>query len=162
MASYNGVLWEHWSGADGCREARGCTSTVGSLCHIMLGGSVGEAVFGIGGLRPHRTEWGSVSSIAPVPWLPDAPRGAAVWRSAHGLVTSAWEAVREGSGEWRLWVNVTVPPLSTRAEVRVMMPKPALPTGVCAWECGLASPAGAPSAVQEWVSFDAGHGHRRC
>ena len=40
MASYNGVLWEHWSGADECRQAGGCTSTVGSLCHIMLGASL--------------------------------------------------------------------------------------------------------------------------
>jgi hypothetical protein len=157
MANYNGVLWEHWSGADKCKLEGGCTSTVGSLNHIMLGGSVGEAVFGIGGLRPQSSSGNA--SIAPVPWLVGAPLGAAVLRNTEGLVSSSWAATNMGKSEWSLWVNATVP-VGSRADVKVMVPQYAQSIAVCAWECGLTA-EGTGITHDSWVSFDAAYGYRR-
>eukprot|EP00035_Acanthoeca_spectabilis_P028353 m.470259 g.470259 ORF g.470259 m.470259 type:complete len:570 (-) comp29594_c0_seq1:499-2208(-) len=84
MAKSTSTVWAHPDGADGYNGR--CTSHN----HIMQGGSVGEAIFGIGGIRPDFVR-GMVPNVArtaashlllaPVPWLPDAPRGATVWRT---------------------------------------------------------------------------------
>ena len=88
---------------------------VGSLNHIMYGGSVGAAVFGIGGIRPNPS---GRPSLAPIPWLPDAPRGAVVWQSRAGILSAAWAAATSGLGKtWKLWVNVTIPAASGGANV---------------------------------------------
>ena len=56
-----------------------------------------SAVFGIGGIRPFAPSVGGGQRVvAPVPWLPDAPRGSAVWRSSAG-VTSAVRACNHAS-----------------------------------------------------------------
>ena len=107
--------------------------------HNLLGGSISEAVFGIGGLRSHQDAHRTSTTIAPVPWLPSAPRGSAVWRSEKGMVTTSWSAVNDSTGWW-LWVNASVPPLSLGAVVKVMMPKNVLQSDVCAWECGFGVP----------------------
>jgi hypothetical protein len=138
-------------------------------------GSVGEGLFGIGGIRPgfmreevpaadDSTQDETRLLLAPVPWLPDAPRGAAVWRTAAGQTSTSWAASddRESHGSWGVWVNVTVPPAEsgTAAEVSVMVPQGAQSDAVCAWECGLGGPKVAAFESQ-WVSFDssssAGH-----
>jgi len=46
MANSTGTLWAHPGGADGYRGR--CSSHN----HIMMGGSVGEALYGIGGIQP--------------------------------------------------------------------------------------------------------------
>ena len=71
--------------------------------------------------------------LAPVPWLPDAPRGAAVWGTAAGLTSTSW-AVRTDleSGHWSVWVNVTVPAAGGAADVKVMVPQSAQRDAVCA------------------------------
>jgi hypothetical protein len=51
------------------------------------GGSVGAAVFGIGGIQPFPGASGR-RVIAPVPWLVDAPRGSAVWQSRAGAIAA--------------------------------------------------------------------------
>ena len=174
MAKYGGTLWENWANANGCDTPAGCDNTnvqatgkgVGSLNHIMYGGSVGSAVFGIGGIQPFPIGDGSPyrTSVAPVPWLPDAPYGSAVWRSLAGVTAAAWAAhagaggVGRGSTAndqgWHVWVNVTVAATGS-AHIKVMMPQSAQPSSVCAWECG----STAPTFTSEWVSFDAGGGH---
>lgn len=158
MAESTGTLWAHPGSADGDRGR--CSSHN----HIMQGGSVGEALFGIGGIRPSfvrgtRPEGGRAGQrllIAPVPWLSDAPRGAAVWRTAAGEASASW-AVSTGlsTGHWSGWVNVTVPAAGGGADVKVMVPRSAQSIGVCAWECGLVLPGKKPFTAR-WVSFDGG------
>jgi hypothetical protein len=157
MAKYGGTLWENWKNADACDTAVGCTF-VGSLNHIMYGGSVGEAVFGIAGIQPFSSTGGR-PSLAPIPWLPDAPRGAAVWRSRAGVTSTAWAATSVESGRWHVWVNVTVPAGGGGADVQVMLPQSAQPDAVCVWECGLAESMSVSSFASKWVSFDASGGH---
>ena len=149
------------------------------LCIFVLrrwrryGGSVGSAVFdigGIGGVQPH-VPLGPTSSarpserrvLAPVPWLPDAPRGSTVWRTHSGTISTAWAAHASNDSSWRVWVNVSVPAASSGAEVRVMLPRSTAPGDVCAWECGLSSSSLPSSSTMthdtHWISFDAGGGH---
>jgi hypothetical protein len=238
MAKYGGTLWENWDNANGCDTPTGCSAHknpsstgfgVGSLNHIMYGGSVGTAVFGIGGIQPFvpptaangtnlaphtptdrlhlestaarsRNGGGSFGrpNVAPVPWLPDAPRGSAVWRSKLGVTSASWAAsgptgtgggtdgdvahggtgVADGATEWHVWVNVTVPPGSSGANIQVLLPAKATAAKVCAWECGAvdasaaggvgvggaataATSASAPSFTSDWVTFDAGGGHHQ-
>ena len=122
MAKSTGTLWAHPGGADGDRGK--CSSHN----HVMQGGSVGESLFGIGGIQPSfvRTS-GSVTDgipselplvLAPVPWLPEAPLGAAVWRALSGVVSTRWAArVDNDTGNWSAWVNVTVPVDTALAQV---------------------------------------------
>ncbi len=167
MARYGGTLWESWHNADGCDTPDGCAEGpkaettfggIGSLNHIMFGGSVSAAVFGIGGVGP-----GGISAVAPVPWLPDAPLGAAIWRSSAGPTASAW-AVASGESQerWRLWVNASIPVGAGDAAIRVMLPQGTAADNVCAWECGNHPDLPTPtrSFTDEWVAFDAGGGHR--
>ena len=159
MAASTGTIWAHPGGADG---SNGHCSSHG---HIMQGGSVGDGLFGIGGIRPSfmrgevptdaRTEDAKPLLLAPVPWLPEAPRGAAVWRSGAGIASTSWAAQsdRESSG-WAVWVNATVPVESSVAEIHVMVPQ-AAQNEVCAWECGFGHAATAGAAFKaQWVSFD--------
>ena len=137
----------------------------------MYGGSVGAAVFGIGGIEPIAPLSGGRKSVAPIPWLPDAPRGAAVWRSLAGATSVSWAATMLGDGAaasstpgvgWHVWVNVTVPAASNSVNVKVMLPVLAEPGGVCAWECGLSDVLSTAAAfTSQWVSFDAGGGHHQ-
>lgn len=169
MAKYGGTLWENWKNANGCDTKTGCenpdvnlnSSTagkgVGSLNHIMYGGSVGSAVFGIGGIHPFGLD-GEQINIRPIPWLPDAPLGAAVWRSRAGVVAAAWAASSEAS---HVWINVTVPAASAGASIQVMLPQSVEPANVCAWECGTDAPGDASTYTSEWISFDAGGGYNR-
>lgn len=171
MAKYGGTLWESWDNANGCDTPAGCAKKHGfSLNHIMHGGSVSQAVFGIGGVQPLMPDSSSSAPasaplrlrIAPVPWIPDAPRGAAVWRSRAGVASSAWAASESArtKAAWQLWVNATVPANSGRtAEIRVMLPTSASKDSVCVWECGLSSGAGS-FVESDWVSFDVSGGHR--
>ena len=153
---------------------------------LRYGGSVGAAVFGIGGIQPFSSpSWPRTDdfvSVAPIPWLPDAPRGAAVWRSRTGVISASWAAITistatktrpsdtSASGAatsdaaWHVWVNVTVPPTSssTGANISVMLPSSATPGGVCAWECGQANGVGEPVAyTTRWISFDSAGGHEQ-
>ena len=60
------------------------------ILYLLLGALAGTmaGLFGIGGIRPYfvhgevptdvRTEVAQTLLLAPVPWLPDAPRGASV------------------------------------------------------------------------------------
>lgn len=123
----------------------------------MFGGSISAAVFGIGGVGP-----GAISAVAPVPWLPDAPRGAAVWRSSAGPTAAAWAAASGGSQErWRLWVNASIPVGGGGAAIRVMLQHGATAKNVCAWECGNSIfPAPKRPFSDEWIAFDAGGGRR--
>ena len=121
-----------------------------------------QAVFGIGGIQPFGSASGSRAGIAPVPWLPEAPRGSAVWRSQHGGVSAAWSAEPPGGTvtttglvPWHAWVNVSVPALSDGASVQVMLPRSTEPAAFCAWECGRTT----ATYTSRWVSFDAGGGH---
>ena len=54
----------------------------------MYGGSVGSAVFGFGGLSPFAPSVVKYQKLAPIPWLPDARQGSAVWRSVAGITSS--------------------------------------------------------------------------
>ena len=168
MARYGGTLWENWDNANGCDTPAGCEAPrgavqasgtgVGSLNHIMYSGSVGEAVFGIGGIQPFKSPAGDRPSVAPILWLPEAPRGSAVWRSRDGVISAAWSAAQEGltpGPTWHAWVNVTVPAASDGADIQVLLPRSTAPTAFCAWECGLAT----ATYNARWVSFDAGGGH---
>ena len=158
MANSTGTLWAHPSGADGYRGR--CSSHN----HVMMAGSVGEAIWTVGGISPSFVRGETFARelrLGPVPWLPDAPRGAAVWRTAAGAAATRWAAAADaGRGPWRLWVNATVPVGGGRAVLRVMLPEDATARTVCAWECGL---AGAPPAAfaSSWVAFDVGGGHWR-
>ena len=177
MAKSTGTLWAHPSGADGDRGK--CSSHN----HIMQGGSVGEAVFGIGGIRPAFLrgampgDGGSPGGerqqqhqlrLAPVAWLPEAPSGAAVWRTLAGPASASWAALHPPSdgdaagdaNDWSVWVNATVPVGTGTADVAVALPWSAQAAAVCAWECALAG-GGAPAASSgafeaQWVSFDGG------
>ena len=120
----------------------------------MYGGSVGSAVFGIGGIEPFAPSSGGRKSVAPIPWLEDAPRGSAVWRSRAGVTSAAWAASTEGG--WGVWVNVSLP-ASDGADVHVMLPRATQPSAVCAWECGLGGASA--SFTSTWVSFDGAGGH---
>ena len=114
-------------------------------------------MFGIGGIQPFAPSAGERQAVAPVPWLPDAPRGSAVWRSKAGVLSAAWAAATSGD-TWSLWVNVSVPSASVGADVHVMLPAATNPSAVCAWECGMAGLP--PSYASHWVSFDEGGGHQ--
>mgnify|MGYP001315923347 CR=1 FL=1 len=151
MARYGGTLWENWYDADGCDTAGGCNfKTAFSLNHIMYGGSVGEAVFGLGGLADAR-------HIAPVVWLPGAMRGAAVRRAEAGVAAVTWAAAADAAG-WQLWLNVTVPVGGARVDV--MLPGNASRDAACVWDCTAVSD---PPALytERWVGFDAAGGHYR-
>ena len=168
MANSTGTLWAHPGGSDGNKGK--CSSHN----HIMQGGSVGEAIFGLGGIEPGFMR-GEVPDalpttgklrLAPVPWIPDAPRGAAVWRTSAGVTSTRWEAVQQGPGEWKLWVNATVPIDGSDATLSVMLPQDAVADAVCAWECGLSDESVAGAADQgpaayaaNWIAFDGGGGH---
>jgi hypothetical protein len=180
MARYGGTLWENWHNADGCDTPAGCTQGpkvettyggVGSLNHIMFGGSVSAAVFGIGGVGPGAINRGAINrgaiigtAVGPVTWLPDAPFGATVWRSSAGPTAAAWAAAAAGESQerWRLWVNASIPVGGGGAAIRVMLPQGATAKEVCAWECGSHSDFPAPKRpfTDEWIAFDAGGGHR--
>jgi uncharacterized membrane protein YgcG len=189
MAQSTGTLWAHPGGADGNRGK--CSSHN----HIMQGGSVGEAVFGIGGIRPaflrgavpggggggprgdveqqQQQQQQQQLRLAPVPWLPEAPLGAAVWRTLAGTASTSWaarhrpsdvdaagDAVGDADEDWGVWVNATVPVGAGTADVAVALPRSAQATAVCAWECALAGgggPAASADAFEaQWVSFDGG------
>ena len=126
MAKYGGTLWENWSNANGCDTPSGCTNPristgvgVGSLNHIMFGGSVGSAVFGLGGIQPpfdsHSTSEKRSSDtpiritqfsndepikVAPIAWLPEVSRGSVVWRSQAGTVAASWSVSQTGEGDY--------------------------------------------------------------
>ena len=102
MANSTGTLWAHPGGSDGNKGK--CSSHN----HIMQGGSVGEAIFGLGGIEPGFMR-GEVPDalpttgklrLAPVPWIPDAPRGARTYggrarqmeRSLHLLMSDGKQA----------------------------------------------------------------------
>ena len=53
------------------------------------------AVFSIGGIEPFSSQ--SQQVIAPIPWLPDAPRGSSVWRSQSGVLAATWAASSDGT-----------------------------------------------------------------
>ena len=199
MAQYGGTLWENWHDLDGCDTAAGCDKFGFSLNHIMYGGSVSEAIFGIGGIRPLMpqpmaappTSSAAPSpaapqllrlQVAPVPWLTEAPRGTAVWRSREGVVSAAWAATAAqaranpapalalaAASAWHVWVNVSLPAgMVESADVQVMLPQSTERGGVCLWECGVADSdigerkGSALTLVEsEWVSFDGSGGHRR-
>eukprot|EP01048_Picozoa_sp_COSAG05_P000110 COSAG05_NODE_3_length_51333_cov_129.132080_10_plen_602_part_00 len=163
MAASTGTIWAHPGGADG---GNGHCESHG---HIMQGGSVGDGLFGVGGIRPHfmrgevpTTDVDTKSAkrllLAPVPWLPDAPRGAAVWRTDAGVASSSWAAQNDGGEspqQWSVWVNATVPAASDVSEIQVMVPHGAQSDAVCVWECGFADPAaGVAAFTSQWVSFD--------
>lgn len=159
MANYGGTLWENWANADTCDTAAGCTF-VGSLNHIMYGGSVSQAVFGIGGITPLLSDAQAVG-IAPVPWLPEAPRGGAVWRSGVGEVSVAWSAAFSTGGGFELSLNATVPAGAKIATIEVVLPRLSMPTAVCVDDCTFADAEGPfkPGFSSQWTSFDAGGGH---
>ena len=181
MAKFGGTLWENWDNANGCDTRNGCDTKdvqssgigVGSLNHIMYGGSVGAAVFLLGGIQPFSADSHSKRLVAPVPWLRDAPRGSAVWRSQAGVFSATWAASEDitsvmpagHASRWSVWVNVSVP-IGTAdddlgTDVRVMLPQSTHADAVCAWECGMAVgfPSSSPGYKSKWVSFDAGGGH---
>jgi hypothetical protein len=162
MAKSTGTLWAHPGGADGGDGK--CTSHN----HIMMGGSVGEALYGIGGIQPSfireavpdAGDFTEQLLLAPVPWLPDAPRGAAVWRTDAGMASTSWAAVADsGSSEtsWRVWVNVTIPVHCEESLVKIMVPKSAQPNAVCVWECGFQQQP-SPTFETRWTAFDDGGG----
>lgn len=167
MAESSGTLWAHPGAGDGYN------GRCNSHSHIMQGGSVGEAIFGIGGIRPAFVQ-GAMSGphgrksqeeeqllLAPVPWLPDAPRGAAAWRTTAGMASTCWDARTDlASGRWNVWVNVTIPAGVGEAVVAVMVPRSAQPSAVCAWECGFAHPPAA-AFKSEWISFGSSDGYRK-
>lgn len=139
----------------------------------MYGGSVGAAVFSIGGIQPFNSAHQGLRVVAPIPWLPDAPRGSTVWRSQEGVFAATWSASTDGSSlsagddavGWSVWVNVSIPIAalndgSGTADVHVMLPESTDASAVCAWECGLMDTS-TPSSryASEWISFDAGGGH---
>lgn len=113
--------------------------------------------------------------MAPVPWLPDAPLGAAVWRSLAGVTSASWAAspilsprASGGAGAgagvgnaaaaghaWHVWVNVSVAAASDGASIQVMLPQSAEPGNACAWECG----SFGGTFTSEWISVHAGGGH---
>ena len=82
-----------------------------------------------------------------------------MWRTKAGVASTAWSAsAADASGQWSVWVNVTVPPNSGSSEVQVMLPQSAAQRAeVCAWECG----GSAGAFTEDWVAFDGGGGHRR-
>ena len=129
----------------------------------MFGGSTSTAVFGIGGVGP----LGATSAVAPVPWPPGAPRGAAVHRSHAGPTAAAWAAARGGpAGRWRLWINASVPIGGGETGLHAMLPQDTAEASVCAWECGgpcrgghAGPPAPARPFTDAWVAFGAGGGH---
>jgi hypothetical protein len=148
------------------------SGTLADTGHVMRGGSIGEAVFGIGGIQPafdrgsgSESPSGSRLGLAPVPWLPDAPYGAAVWRTLAGVATARWAASVKQADHWQLWVNVSIPAGGGGADVTVMLPVSAQPSKVCVWECGLTassltSTSSSTDAVEsQWVSFDDGGGY---
>eukprot|EP01043_Picozoa_sp_COSAG02_P038650 COSAG02_NODE_2996_length_7581_cov_35.324111_6_plen_256_part_00 len=180
-AKYGGTLWENWDNANGCDTDNGCDKPnvqssgtgVGSLNHIMYGGSVGAAVFSIGGIQPFSSAHQELRVVAPIPWLPDAPRGSTVWRSQEGVFSTTWSASSNGSSmpagddtaSWSLWINVSIPIAASddgsgTADVRVMLPESTDASAVCAWECGLTDTSTSSSGyASQWISFDAGGGH---
>jgi len=162
MAQSTGTLWAHPGGADGNKGR--CSSHN----HVMMGGSVGEAIWGIGGIQPAFVRApvpdGTIGErhllLAPVPWLPESPRGAAVWRTTAGIASTSWAARNRTSGDhWGVWVNVTVPVGGDVADVKIMVPQGVTHDAVCAWDCGMLDPVA--SFRSEWVSFDNGGGHRK-
>jgi hypothetical protein len=174
MAASTGTIWAHPGGADG--DNGKCSSHN----HVMQGGSVGEGLFGIGGIQPHyiRGEVPTTAGtggqaakrlvLAPVPWLPDAPRGSAVRRGAGGLAATSWAAQIGPSGphelQWRIWVNATVPAEGRgSSEVHVMLPQATRSEAVCAWECGYSLTPGVATFKSQWVSFDSSSstGHQK-
>lgn len=170
MAASTGTIWAHPGGADG---SNGHCESHG---HIMQGGSVGDGLFGIGGIRPHfmrgevptdaGTEGAKRLLLAPVPWLPNAPRGAAVWRTAAGIASTSWAVQTDGESlqRWNVWVNATVPADSDGSDIQVMVPHGAQRDAVCVWECGFGDPtAGVAAFKSQWVSFDSSSstGHRK-
>ena len=167
MAASTGTIWAHPGGADG--DNGKCSSHN----HVMQGGSVGEGVFGIGGIRPHfmrgevPTSGGTQNLnrllLAPVPWLPDAPRGAAVWRTSTGVASTSWAAQTDPeleSSQWSVWVNVTVPIDSGITDVRIMAPQEVQSGAMCAWECGFGRQT-TSTFKSQWVSFDNSTGHHK-
>jgi hypothetical protein len=144
------------------------SGTLADTSHVMRGGSIGEALFGIGGIQPGFDRGSGSESpsgsnrlgLAPVPWLSGAPRGAAVWRTLAGVATASWAASNvQYTSRWQLWVNVSIPASGGGADVTIMLPVSAQPTSVCVWECGLAgsatsTPSSADAFESQWVSFD--------
>ena len=112
MAKSSGTLWAHPGAGDGYN------GHCNSHSHIMQGGSVGEGIFGIGGIQPafvqsamsglyDRKSNEKQLVLGPVPWLPDAPRGAATWRTAAGITSTSWAPRTEHSSvRWSVWVKV--------------------------------------------------------
>jgi hypothetical protein len=161
-----GTIWAHPGGSDGSN------GKCGSHGHIMQGGSVGDGLFGIGGIRPNflrgevptdaDTKHARTLLLAPVPWIPDAPRGAAVWRSSAGFASTSWATQNDHeSPEWSVWVNATVPVETGISEIHVMVPPASQNDDVCAWECGFGHAA--TGFKSQWISFDSSSstGHRR-
>ena len=157
MARSTGTIWAHPGAGDGHRGR--CTSHG----HIMQGGSIGEAVYGIGGIRPSFVHGNNRKTLvlAPVPWLPDAPLGSAVWRSTQGVASTRWAVRGSASTNWSVWVNVTVPAGGGTASVKVMLPSSARQGSVCAWECGFNHPVLAAPFTRHWISFGSANGFNR-
>ena len=176
MAASTGTLWAHPGGSDG--DGGKCSSH----SHIMQGGSVGEAVFGLGGIRPPFLRQAIPNMVtlnerqvllAPVPWLPGMPFGAAAWRTLAGVASTRWAVtgdeveIDEGGdttvfSNWSVWVNVTVPSGSgvglDSAQVQIMVPRSAERNSTCLWECG----PGQPTAFESTeISFGSTASYRR-
>ena len=149
MARSTGTIWAHPGAGDGYKGR--CTSHG----HVMQGGSIGEAVYGIGGIRPFFVRGTTRRNLllAPVPWLSGASRGSAVWRSTQGVASTSWAVHGNSNTNWSVWVNVTVPAGGGTASVAVMLPSSARRDGVCAWECGFKHPVLAVPFTRHWVSF---------
>jgi hypothetical protein len=143
------------------------SGTLGAHGHVMFGGSIGEAVFGIGGIQPAFDRGsGSRLGLSPIPWLTGAPLGAAVWRTLAGVAATSWAASsNQTTGRWQLWVNVSIPAGGGGADVKLVLPESAQPHTTCVWECGLAGgtflSSSAGAFESRWISFDQSGGHRQ-